>query len=102
MHLPVTVKAIYAGYLISPYFKDLHLYLAQNKLPSTRTAICKVETLAEKFILLDSLLFKLVTNGITSYTKKYVCCIWKTAKSHLTALDCIDKLPSRQCRLELV
>ena len=48
MLLPVTVKEIQASYLINPYFKDLHLYLAQNKLPSTKTAICKVETLAEK------------------------------------------------------
>ena len=61
MHLPVTVKAIQAGYLISSYFKDLYLYLAQNKLPNTKTAVCKVETLAEKYILLDSLLFKLNT-----------------------------------------
>ena len=38
-HLPVTVKEIQAGYLISPYFKDLYLYLAQNKLSSTKTAI---------------------------------------------------------------
>ena len=60
-HLPVTVREIQAGYLISPYFKDLNLYLAQNKLPSTKTAIFKVQTLAEKYILLDSLLFKLVT-----------------------------------------
>ena len=60
-HLPVNVKEIQAGYLISPYFKDLYLYLAQNKLSSTKTAIYKVETLAEKYILLDSLLFKLVT-----------------------------------------
>ena len=37
--LPVTVKEIQAGYLISPYFKDLYLYLAQNKLPSTKSAI---------------------------------------------------------------
>ena len=37
------------------------MYLAQNKLPSKRSAIHKVETLAERFILLDSLLFKLVT-----------------------------------------
>ena len=29
-HLPVTVKEIQAGYLVSPYFKDLYLYLAQN------------------------------------------------------------------------
>ena len=39
MHLPVTVKEIQAGYLISPYFNDLYLYLAQNKVPSTKTAI---------------------------------------------------------------
>ena len=61
MHLPVTVKEIQAGYLSSPYFKDLYMYLAQNKLPSTKTAIHNVEMLAEKYILLDSLLFKLVT-----------------------------------------
>ena len=35
--------------------------LTQDKLPSTKTEILKVETLAEKYILLDSLLFKLVT-----------------------------------------
>ena len=51
-YLPVTVKEVQAGYLISPYFKDLYQYLAQNKLPSTKTAICKVEMLGEKYILL--------------------------------------------------
>ena len=39
-HLLVTMKEIQAGYLISPY---------------TNTAISKVETLAEIYILLDSL-----------------------------------------------
>ena len=29
-HLPVTVKEIQAGYLISPFFKDLYLFLAQK------------------------------------------------------------------------
>ena len=38
-HLPVTVKEIQAGYLINHYFKDLYLDLAQNKLPSPKTAI---------------------------------------------------------------
>ena len=61
MHVPVTVKEIQAGYLISPYFKALYLYLAQIKLTSTKTAICKVETLTGKYILLDSLLVKLIT-----------------------------------------
>ena len=44
-HLPITMKEIKAGYLICPYFKDLYLYLAQNKLPSTK----------------QPLLFKLIT-----------------------------------------
>ena len=57
----MTIKEIQAGYLVSPYFKDIYLYLAQNKLPSTKTAIQKEETLAEKYILIDSLLFKIVT-----------------------------------------
>ena len=60
-HLPITIKEIQAGYLTSPYFKDLYLYLGQNKLPSRRSGICKVETLAERFILLDFLLFKMIT-----------------------------------------
>ena len=61
-HLPVTIKGIQAGYLNSPYFKDLYLYLTQNKLPNSKSAICKVEILAERYILLDSLLFRLNTN----------------------------------------
>ena len=60
-HLPLTIKEIQAGYLSSLYFKDLYLFLSQNKLPSKRSSTKKVETLAENFILLDSLLFKLVT-----------------------------------------
>ena len=59
--LPLTIKEIQAGYLSIPYVKDLYRFLAQNKLPSKRNAICKVEILSERFILLDSLLFKLVT-----------------------------------------
>ena len=60
-HLPLTIKEIQAGYLNSLYFKDIYKYLAQNELPSKRHAIHKVETLSEWFILLDSLLFKLIT-----------------------------------------
>ena len=59
-HLPLTIKEIQAGYLSSPYFKDLYLFLSQNKLPSKRSSAKKVKTLAESFVLLDSLIFKLV------------------------------------------
>ena len=47
MHLPVEIKEIQAGYLNSPYFKDIYLYLTQNKLLTSKAAIRKVETLAE-------------------------------------------------------
>ena len=60
MHLPVTVKEIQAGYSISPCFKDIYLYIGQNKLPKTKTAVLKVETLADTYILLDLLLFKII------------------------------------------
>ena len=60
-HLPLTIKEIQAGYLSSPYFKHLYPFLSQNKLPSKRSSIRKDETLAGNFVLLDSLLFKLVT-----------------------------------------
>ena len=59
-HLPVAIKEIQAGYLISLYIKDIYLYLAQNKLTSTKATIRKVETLTEWYILLDSLLFKII------------------------------------------
>ena len=59
-HLPLTIKEIQAGYLNSPYFKDLYLFLSQNRLPNKRSSIKKVETLAKSFVLLDSLIFKLL------------------------------------------
>ena len=60
-HLPLTIKEIQADYPSSLYFKDLYLFLSQNKLASKRSSIKKVETLAENFVVLVSLLFKLVT-----------------------------------------
>ena len=38
-HLPVEIEEIQAGYLYSSYFKDLYLYLSQNKLPSSKLVI---------------------------------------------------------------
>ena len=61
MHLSVMVKEIQEGYLSSSYFKDIYLYSAQNRLPSSKAAIGKVEMLAEKYILLDSLLFRITS-----------------------------------------
>ena len=58
-HLPVEVKEIQAGYLHSTYFKDLYQYLLRNKLPSSKSAIKKSQAISEKYVLLDSLLFRI-------------------------------------------
>ena len=58
-HLPVEIKEIQSGYLTSSHFKDIYLYLLQNKLPTSKTTVRKVELLAGRYILLDSLLFKI-------------------------------------------
>ena len=58
-NLPMEIKEIQVEYLHSPYFRDLYLYLLQNKLPSSKSAIMKLETLSEKYVLLDSLLFRI-------------------------------------------
>ena len=65
-HLQIKIKKIQAGYLCSPYFKDLYLYLSQNKLPSSKPIIRKIETLAEKYVMLDSLMFKISSDKETT------------------------------------
>ena len=76
-HLPVEIKEIQAGYLHIPYFKDLSLYLSQNKLPSSKLVIKRLETLAKKYILLDSLLFKITPEKETAAPAVPETCIDK-------------------------
>ena len=59
--MPVDIKEIHTGYLHSSYFKDIFLYLSQNKLPHSKAAIKKVEALSE-----DSLLFKITPEKETA------------------------------------
>ena len=59
MHLALMIKEIQAGYLSSLHFKDIYLYLAHNRLPIKKAAMKRVELLTGKYIMLDSLLFKL-------------------------------------------
>ena len=62
-NVPVEIKEIQVGYLNSSHFKDIYLYLSQNQLP---TSIRKVEMMAEMYILLDSLLFKITPEKETA------------------------------------
>ena len=71
------------GYLNSVYFKDIYLYLSHNILPSSKVGIRKVEALAEKYILLDSLLFKIT---ITPDKEAAVLAIPETCADSIIAL----------------
>ena len=71
--LPVEVKGIQAGYFSSPHFKDIYLYMAQNKLPTSNAAIRKVEMLAEWYILLDSLLFQITPEETAVLAVPEIC-----------------------------
>ena len=82
-HLSVTVKEIQEGYLNSLYFKDIYLYLSHNILPSSKVSIKKVEALVEKYILLDSLLFKIM---VTPDKEAAVLAIPETCADSITAL----------------
>ena len=42
-HLPVKIKEIQAGYIHSPYFKEIYQYLSQNKLPHSKLEMKKFE-----------------------------------------------------------
>ena len=65
-NLLVEIKEIQVRYLNNSHFKDIYLYLSQNKLPTSEAAIRKVETLAERYILLYSLLFKITPEKQTA------------------------------------
>ena len=80
-HLPVEIKEIQVGYLCGQYFKDLYLYLLQNKLPSSKSVIRKLETLAEKYVLLDSLSF-----GISPEKETAVLAIPETCTDKIITL----------------
>ena len=58
-YLSVEIKEMQAGYLHSPYIKEVYQYLLQNKLPHSKLAIKKLEALSERYALLDSLLFRI-------------------------------------------
>ena len=65
-HLLVEIKEIQAGYLQSPYFKEIYQHLSQNKIPHSKLAINKLEALSERYILLDSLLFRIYPDKETA------------------------------------
>ena len=50
-HLPVMIKEKQSGNLVSCYFKDIYLHLAQNKLPSNKMAIKNLGSASRKIYI---------------------------------------------------
>ncbi len=58
-NLPGSLKDLRAAYLTSPHFRDIYLYLMQNKLPRDARVANKLQVEATNYLILDGLLFKL-------------------------------------------
>ena len=58
-NLCIDLRDLKAAYLTSPHFRDIYLYLLQNKMPLGKGAIRRIESNSRNYILLDGLLFKI-------------------------------------------
>ena len=79
-HLVHDLRDLKAAYLTSPHFRDIYIYLNQNKVPLNRLAARRIEINSRNYMLLDGLLFKILDMGVEDPTT--VLCI-PTSKAHV-------------------
>ena len=66
--MPASLKDLQAAYVSSPYFKNLYLYLLDNKLPVSKQAIRRLEAASKIHMILDTLFFKVIKDHSGEYT----------------------------------
>ena len=59
-NLCVDLRDLKAAYLTSPHFRDIYLYLLQNRLPLGKGAARRLD---QNYLILDGLLFKILDDG---------------------------------------
>ena len=79
-HLLHDLRDLKAAYLTSPHFRDIYIYLNQNKVPLNRLAARRIEINSRNYMLLDGLLFKILDTGVEDPTM--VLCV-PTSKAHV-------------------
>ena len=79
-NLCVDLKDLKAAYLTSPHFRDIYLYLLQNRLPLGKGAAKRLDQSARNYLILDGLLFKILDDGEGNLDT--VLCI-PTSKVHI-------------------
>ena len=62
-NLCVDLRDLKAAYLISPHFRDIHLYLLQNRMPLGKGAARRLDQNARNYLILDGLLFRILDDG---------------------------------------
>ena len=62
--LPLTLKDLKAAYLTSPHFKDVYLYMLQNRAPLNNSTAHRLEMNAHNYMILDGLLFRITENNV--------------------------------------
>ena len=79
-HLVNDLRDLKAAYLTSLHFRDIYIYLNQNKVPLNRLAGHRIEINSHNYMLLDGLLFKILDMGVED--PMTVLCI-PTSKAHV-------------------
>ena len=79
-NLYVDLRDLKAAYLTSPHFRDIYLYLLQNRMPLGKGAAKRLDQNARNYLILDGLLFKILDNGEGNLDT--VLCI-PTSKVHI-------------------
>ena len=79
-NLCVDLRDLKAAYLTSPHFRDIYLYLLQNRMPLGKGAAKRLDQNASNYLILDGLLFKILDDGEGNLDT--VLCI-PTSKVHI-------------------
>ena len=79
-NLCVDLRDLKADYLTSPHFRDIYLYLLQNRMPLGKGVAKWLDQNARNYLILDGLLFKKLDNGEGNLDT--VLCI-PTSKVHI-------------------
>ena len=79
-NLCVDLRDLKEAYLTSPHFRDIYLYLLQNRIPLGKGVAKWLDQTARNYLILDGLLFKILDDGEGNLDT--VLCI-PTSKVHI-------------------
>ena len=62
-NLCIDLRDLKVAYLTSPHFRDIYLYLLQNRVPLGKEAAKWLDQNERNYLILDGLLFKILDDG---------------------------------------